>query len=496
MNKLYLCLFIFCLLIINIYGHIDDDYDLGPLDSEPENGEKPLDTAPIVDLDAKLFNEMLYNSKLVLVLFYASHDPTSSGFLPAYQEIANHVNDFGDLVIGRVDCTEEEALYQQEDIIHYPTLKIYVQGEPIVYDGDLMDINAVIDFLFRLTESALMDIDETPNGFREFMKELSPTEPVALYIMNPNIISHEQDDLIFSFDYACKKFYTIPCGITANTTIFGDKISNYPAILMIRDFPNEDPIEVADSSVKTIGNVLTWMQLAAFPKFTEFTEKNEASIYNLKRLGFSTHIITIVDTNLKIHHKGRDITPVEYIDANNTNVENHGLNLLNGAHKLATKYRGEAVFSYVDMATSTSYTHTFLERLDVEPDHDLPMVLVANAVQSHINFYAFKSNEITPDAPEGTISIVTPESMENFLERYFKNELHPTSRRKHDLPDEISSNIHENESNNLEKEKYKSLTVDMGKDIDEEDNDFFNEEAVEDEDIYQDALFQHLMNLK
>ena len=63
---------------------------------------------------------------------------------------------------------------------------------------------------------------------------------------------------------------------------------------------------------------------------------------------------------------------------------------------------------------------------------DIPMILIANAIDTHVNFYSLKSNM-------NENHIITPDDTENFLKKYFNGELIPTSRRKHDLPDEVYS---------------------------------------------------------
>jgi hypothetical protein len=175
------------------------------------------------------------------------------------------------------------------------------------------------------------------------------------------------------------------------------------------------------------------MQLAAFPRYSEFTERNEPTIYSLKRLGFSTHVITVVNTDVHSHSQGRDITD----HAVATSSANANMDIFNMGKQVADEYRGQAVVSYVDTARSTPYTDDLLSRLEINPGLDLPMVLIAQAVDTHVNFYAYKSNVLGGGTGGSASSLSVPEA-KDFVARFFADELFPTSRRRHDLPADIA----------------------------------------------------------
>ena len=449
----------------------------------------------VVPIKDDMYNG-LFNEKLVMLMFHAHWSVPSVEYLKVYESFANNLMDLN-MLIGSVDCATEQNIYQLEKVQNFPSIKLYVAGEAISLNINITNTDEVDYFIRRLTKSALHFVDETPDGFFGFAAEhLTPQQSVAVLIQNPNPdsnIRNLQEDLIFNYDYACKKLFILPCAITSNTSLFATQIQSYPAIVMLRSFPNEPNVIINTESVGSIYEVLSWLQLQSFPVMQEFTEENEPTIYNLRRLGFSTHVIAIVNTIPVVHHVGRDITDRDGSNAvDAVDISSPSQDLLQKNWELAHTYKGTAVFSYVDLASATPYTYNLLDRLDVNPLTDIPMVLIASAVESHVNFYAYKSNAGMSSVTDHTI--VTPELMENFLQRYFKDELYPTSRRKHDLPDDLGQESTVSDVDNTDDVQ---SSGNEGEEDGESDTDSLDnaERSAEEDELYQNKLLQHLMSL-
>lgn len=429
-----------------------------------------------------------------MVVYHAPWNTDSQEFLSEYENIVSSLNDV-DMLFGKVDVSVEDELYEAEEIEELPAIKFYVGGEPLWYERDL-NTDEVSGYVRRLSESSLTTLDAEAGGFYGFAKEhLSETQPVAVLLLGPETSNPSanavKNDLKENFDYACKKFYSLPCAVTANATLFQDEVNTYPSIVMVRKFPNEPALDISDESITSIDDILYWMQLAAFPRYSEFTEKNEPTIYSLKRLGFSTHIITVVDTDIHSHSAGRDITDHAVASINS----NANMDIFNFGKEEAEEYRGQAVCSYVDTAHSTDYTDDLLSRLEINPALDLPMVLIAEAVDTHVNFYAYKSNALSSGDAGSTASLTAPE-VKAFVARFFADELFPTSRRRHDLPSDISD---------LETNGIHPITdaVDEDEEDDEEflpvpPDDVFGQDEYESdfdaEELENDRLLHHLMS--
>lgn len=395
--------------------------------------------AAIDIINSANFADTISTQNLVMVLYHAPWNTVSQEFLNEYESIATSLQDV-DMFVGKVDVSVEDQLYDTEGIHDLPVIKFYVGGEPIWYERE-MDEDSVTGFVRRLTESSLTTLDADAGGFYEFAREhLSETQPIAVMLLGPDMenpsANAAKNNLLTNFDYACKKFFSLPCAVTTNRTLFQNEVSSYPSMVMVRQFPDEASLDIADESITSIDDILYWMQLSAFPRYSEFTQRNEPILYSLKRLGFSTHVITVVDTDIHSHGQGRDITD-HSVAAGNTNAN---VDIFNYGKVMADQYRGQAVFTYVDTARSTEYTEELLDRLEINPALDLPMILIAQAVDTHVNFYAYKSNAMGDigDTTGGTTSSLTVPQVKDFVSKFFADELFPTSRRRHDLPSDIS----------------------------------------------------------
>lgn len=396
-----------------------------------------------VSLTGNELTEAINSQRVTMVLFYAPWSGNSISFLPEYDKIAQALSN-DDIFVGKVDCSVDEETYKAEEIEELPALKIYISGEPIEYHRDF-NVATVLDYVQRLTESSLIDIDAQHETFFQYAeKHLTPDQPIALLLVDGSDTSSATEEVRGNYDYACKKFYSVPCTVSADMSVtemleLNLERTPLPVVVMLREFPDDEPlVSVAPKSAQlSISAMLEWMQMAAFPALTEFSEDNEASIYSLKRLGFSTHIIAIVDRHgaKGIRGHSRDITESASSDTAESAAANNAL--LHHAKTLANMHQGEAVFSYVDVSTlsSSPYVQDFVGRLNINVDSDVPMMLIANAVDTHVNFYSLKSIR----QQDGSLSRapVTPDQATQFVQDYFDRKLSPTSRRRHDLPDEV-----------------------------------------------------------
>lgn len=427
------------------------------------------------------FDKTISENMIVMLLFYAPWNPESQDFLPEYERIADSLGDL-DVFCGKVDVSMEDKLYASQGIEEIPTIMVYVGKEPMEYPRGYNE-DEISGYIRRLAETSLTNVDTLPGGFYAFARShLSVHQPIAVVLVdsqvNDPVHQNEMDTIRVNFDFACKKFYTLPCAVSSNHSLFAGEIKSFPQMVMVRQFPDEPHLDLADKSIVEIDDILYWQQLSAFPRFSEFTEENEPTIYSLQRLGFSTHIITMVNTNIHGRKQGRDIT-----DNNAVQVDDDAhLNIFRAGQEVSNTYRGRAVCSYVDHARATPYTEEFLDRLEINADLDFPMVLIAKAMETHVNFYAYKSNDMSTG--EST-AVITPDKMKNFVAKFYDDQLFPSSRRRHDIPTDITEL--EGEGLEMTNDNVPAVPGDIYFDGDEDI-------GPDLEDLDNDALLQHLMS--
>lgn len=107
-----------------------------------------LPPSHVVALTTDSFDKTVLGSKAALVEFYAPWCGHCKNLAPKYEQLASAFAGESDVVIAKVDCTEEEDIASRYEISGYPTLKFFPPGsaEPENYEGQ-RELNAMVDFI-------------------------------------------------------------------------------------------------------------------------------------------------------------------------------------------------------------------------------------------------------------------------------------------------------------------------------------------------------------
>lgn len=310
------------------------------------------------------FASLIALRKVVMVYFTAPWCEKCQAFLPAYEAAAATLRDEGaNALLAVLDCVENDDIYRSQEIKDFPTMKVYIDGEVLQYKELMTSLN-IVSFMERMSENSISSLS-TQGGLGAFVDSyLTHREPVAIGFFSS--LSVEET---FVFDFACKKFFTIPCAVSDNVTEADMLHVAIPSIVILRLFADEEFHMVAPP--KALGNVrelVKWMQMAGFPALTEYSEDNEELIYSLKRLGFNTHVVTVVDSRAE-----------------------SGTSVIDSARQMARAHGGRAVFSYADAASSSPFVQSFIDGLGITGG-DIPTVLIAQSTPSDILFFQYDND--------------------------------------------------------------------------------------------------------
>lgn len=102
----------------------------------------------VVALTTETFDSVVLGSKAALVEFYAPWCGHCKSLAPKYEQLAKAFAGESEVVIAKVDATEEQDLASRFEIGGYPTLKFFpagsAEGEP--YEGQ-REVEAMVDFI-------------------------------------------------------------------------------------------------------------------------------------------------------------------------------------------------------------------------------------------------------------------------------------------------------------------------------------------------------------
>mmetsp|Transcript_10905 Transcript_10905/g.16620 ORF Transcript_10905/g.16620 Transcript_10905/m.16620 type:complete len:388 (-) Transcript_10905:82-1245(-) len=370
----------------------------------------PVASAYVYPLTTSNFSSFIESSPIALVEFYAPWCGHCKKLAPIYEEAAA-VLAADNIPLASVNCVEETSLYYKHDIQGYPTIKAFLLGEPILYDG-ARELQDIVDFMRNMASPGTVDVDA--DGLQAFTAEhLAENHPVMVAFLPPPSEPMHTDTLR-AFQLACKRVGIFSCGVSQNVALLkgiaGDAMS-VPSLVMLRAF--EDPFEqrhlvgpsVSDlfpteSVSNNIGAaaqaMAQWMVNYGYPEVTVFAEKNAELMFSDKRPGFATHILFFFDNS----------SPTETAE-------------MKRFRELSRRHRGEAVFILVDTATvdTNDYASSVMEDLGVVGH--APTVIIIRSAKTQVEFYRLSS--------ESEATSFNVDAMTTHIESFFSNSLDPTN---------------------------------------------------------------------
>ncbi|XP_011311794.1 uncharacterized protein hlk isoform X3 [Fopius arisanus] len=140
------------------------------------------DSEPVIEeVNAKQLERILNDKDFVAVYWYARSCTTCDKVLAELEKIDDDTDTFG------VDFVKinDKRLAKQYGIKNFPALTYFREKEPIIYEGDLMDEESVLDFLTSLEAMDLPDRIEEVNA-KILGKIVEDTEFVAVLFYKPD----------------------------------------------------------------------------------------------------------------------------------------------------------------------------------------------------------------------------------------------------------------------------------------------------------------------
>ena len=277
------------------------------------------------------------------------------------------------ILFGKVDCVTNEDIYWKEKIETtggFPHIKVYINGgAPLSYD-DEREKSVLYKFITRINEKKIHNIDNEEGGLDHF-KSTFLTNKNPIVVLSHNYNEDLDENILTNFNYVCKRFEIIECGIIIDNNV------NHVQISIIRDFTADNPMLIApiDTYLGLNGGdtLYNWINIYSYPTLTYFNENNRDLLFSNKRIGYQIHVLVIVDSN-------------------NINFES----FLNDIHQSivnTSNLHGKCVFAYINVNDDTSYIQDTLETVGIDKTSKLlPSAVIVQTLKTKINFYN-KNNE-------------------------------------------------------------------------------------------------------
>ncbi|XP_011696351.1 PREDICTED: uncharacterized protein LOC105455018 isoform X4 [Wasmannia auropunctata] len=171
-------------LITVLLGHVDAAARTKAEESASSRGSagRQKEAEPVIEeVTAKQLERLLNEKDFVAVYWYARSCTTCDKVLAELEKIDDDTDHFG------VDFVKinDKRLAKQYGIKNFPALTYFREKEPIIYEGDLMDEENVLDFLTSLEAMDLPDRIEEVNA-KILSKIVEETDFVAVLFYKPD----------------------------------------------------------------------------------------------------------------------------------------------------------------------------------------------------------------------------------------------------------------------------------------------------------------------
>ncbi|KAK7261363.1 hypothetical protein RIF29_27672 [Crotalaria pallida] len=168
----------------------DDGADLGDFSGyDPEAYKEPeIDDKDVVVLNATNFGDVVKNNRFVLVEFYAPWCGHCQALAPEYASAATELKG-ENVILAKVDATEENELAQEYDIQGFPTLYFFVDGVHKPYNGQRTK-DAIVSWIKKKTGPGIHNV----TSLDEAERILTSESKIVLGFLN-SLVGPESDEL-------------------------------------------------------------------------------------------------------------------------------------------------------------------------------------------------------------------------------------------------------------------------------------------------------------
>jgi len=242
---LFTILLLFSPLVLSHEGH-DHDHD-----HEHAHGD-----SHVVVLGDDTFEDKILSTDYVFVEFYAPWCGHCKRLEPEYEIVATNFKDDENVVIAKVDATQHVGVSTKYAIRGYPTLKLFVKGNPVEYEGG-RTADEITQWLKKKSGPATLHITDQ-EAYDAFVAQ-----------SGTKIVAYISDTTLESWTTAASsgKLDDFALAHVTDGSFIGEREVNSAIILK----PEEEPV-VYSGSFDTEA-LVSWAQAEGYPLVDELAQK-------------------------------------------------------------------------------------------------------------------------------------------------------------------------------------------------------------------------------
>jgi len=361
----------------------------------------------VLVLEKDNFKAAVTDNKHVLVEFYAPWCGHCKSLEPEYIKAAQKLVDINsDILLAKVDATEQSELAEEHKIRGYPTLKFFRDGKPSDYNGG-RTADEIVNWLLKKTgpaAKAIASVDEA--------KEFAAANNIVVLGLFKDLESEAAKQYLA----AAQEIDDFRFGISADADVLKEyEVAGDAAVLLLKKF--DDPKVAFDGEIKSDA-IVKFVKTESLPLVIEFNHESAQKIFGGE---VKNHLLLFVG---KSHADAEKIT--------------------GAARDVAKDFKGKVLFVTVD--TDEDEHQRILEFFGMKKD-ELPAMRLIHLEE-----------EMTKYKPEATE--LTGETMKTFVQTFIDGNLKP-----HLLSEEIPDDWDKNPVKVLVSKNFDSVAFDKSKDV-------------------------------
>lgn len=256
----------------NYENYEDLEDDAGGEDSYSDDSYSPpeVDEKDVVVLKESNFSDFISKNKHVMVEFYAPWCGHCQALAPEYAAAATELKKEGNVVLAKVDATEEAELAQKYDVQGFPTVFFFVEGIHKQYAGQRSK-DAIVNWVKKKTGPTLQNITTT----EEAEHILATEEKVVLGYLDA-LVGSDSDELaaVSSLEDDVNFYQTISADVAKLFKI--DPLAKRPALVLIKQ-EAEKVSHFGDEFSKSA--ISDFVYKNKLPLVANFTRENAPQIF-------------------------------------------------------------------------------------------------------------------------------------------------------------------------------------------------------------------------
>jgi protein disulfide-isomerase A1 len=216
----------------------------------------------VLILDESNFDEAITTYKYLLVKFYAPNCIHCKNLAPEYIKAAQTLrNNDPEVYLAKVDATKNKNLGNRFNIQGFPTLKLFMNGTPIEYDGGRKECD-IVNWMVKKTGPSVKFL----NSVQDVEKLISTNEAVVILF----------DEANETFTKVADSFDGIVFATCSSIECIGHWMVNKGNISLFKKF---DEGRNDYSGTQSIEYLTEWVKVNATPSSMSFDEKSAQIVF-------------------------------------------------------------------------------------------------------------------------------------------------------------------------------------------------------------------------